>query len=301
MRHVKKISESFIHNWRKKNDLIESIWGLTEGDIFDDFADIEDEFDVEIQCNFFLESPIKSSIGNKAIYNLNDTDEERMEAYGAAGFLPIIEVIIEILQGDVREVQSVMMDCLKNVEGYYLQDVSKNFKNNILSRSVIKLRLAQEKQYGEKEFSPKTGYHEKSNIYFNEYFTEFRKKGYKVIINKIFQSGDRYYMKSPVGSPIYTHGHPMKTAIKKLYSIDLEKDYEPNLEMIDELSEMKKCFESCINKLATSKEFYDVSYDFEIKQPEKLVTGMQSIGTGTLALQIKNIKLIRFSIAAYEL
>ena len=277
MKHLKTITENFIHHWNTKNDIIESVWGITEGEIFESFSDIEDEFEVQIKCDFYLQSK------NETVFQLMPDNEEVMEAYAAAGFLPIIGLEISIQSGDIREVQSVMMDCLKNLNGYVLYKVSKN-------KQRLSLKLIQEPNLGEKEVSAKTFYHKKGNAHFTPLFTEFKKYGYKVIINKIFESSGKYFIKLPTGVPIYQHGHPSKNASKKLYSIDIEKSYTPIISMIDQLFEAKKCFESCLNDITNSDEFYDVSYDFEINPT---ITKSEE--------DIDKKVSVRFSITAYEL
>lgn len=172
MKHIRKINEAFLHNWRKKDDLISSVWGITEDEIFDALSDVEDEWDVEIKCEFFLQSPK----GQK--FQLTGNDEQ-MEAFGAAGFLPIIGVYIETLQ-DIRLIQSTLMDSLKNLDDWFLYDVSK-------TKNVLKVYLAPEQPETEKTKKVKTSYHKRINAFFNEYFPELKKHGYKIIINKAFE------------------------------------------------------------------------------------------------------------------
>lgn len=57
MKHIIKFNEKFTHKWRSKDDLISSVWGITEDEIFDAISDVEDEWDVEIKCEFLLQSP----------------------------------------------------------------------------------------------------------------------------------------------------------------------------------------------------------------------------------------------------
>ena len=51
MKRIKTINEKFLHNWRRKDELISSIWGITEDEIFDALSDVEDEHEVEIKCD----------------------------------------------------------------------------------------------------------------------------------------------------------------------------------------------------------------------------------------------------------
>lgn len=239
MKHIKKINEAFEHVWNKKDDLINSIWGITEDDIFDALSDVEDEWEAIIKCDFFLESPkgLKFHLSN---------NEEQMEAFGAAGFLPIIGVTIETKQ-DIRLIQSTLTDSLKNLDDWFLYDVSK-------SSHVIKIYLAPEKPETEKTKKVKSSYHKRINSFFNDFFPEFRNHHYRVLINKSFERDGRFYIKYPGGF-----------SVKKIYSIILEKIYNVDLSMIDELVEIKKCLETCIQKLGEVEDFYDISYDFEIK------------------------------------
>ena len=239
MKYIKKINEKFLHNWRRKDELISSIWGITEDEIFDALSDVEDEHDVEIKCEFFLQSPK----GQKFQLTGND---EKMEAYGAAGLLPIIGVYIETLQ-DIRLIQSTLMDSLKNLDEWFLFDVSK-------TKQTLKIYLAQENP--QSDFKSKELYHKKINSYFNEFFPEFKKHNYRVLINKAFEKQGRFFIKHPDG-PVFQ--------VKKLYSVVIEKIYNADLSMIDELYEMKKCFETCLVKLSEVEDFYDISYDFEME------------------------------------
>jgi len=240
MKHIRKINEAFLHNWRKKDDLIESVWGITEDEIFDALSDVEDEWEVDIKCEFFLQSPK----GQKFQLTSND---EQMEAFGAAGFLPIVGVYIETPQ-DIRLIQSTLMDSLKNLDDWFLYDVSK-------SKNTLKVYLDPE-QTGEKLEKKKSSYHKRINSSFNDFFPEFKKHGYRVLINKAFE-------KEVTGQ--FVEVMPVALAEKKLYSIVLEKIYNVDLNMIDELAEVKKCLETCFKKLNEVEDFYDISYDFEIE------------------------------------
>jgi hypothetical protein len=285
MRHLKKINEKFIHNWRSKEALISEIWDISEDDIFDAFSDIEDEFDVEIKCTFVLRSPKGHN------FTLEADNDELIEGYGAAGFKPIIQILIKTADYDngivsnlydIREIQSVMMDCLKNIDGYAMSDVSK-------TKRSISLELVQEGTYGEKEVSLKSGYHRKSNINFTTYTTAFKQKGYKVIVNKIFEKDGKYYIKLPTG-PIWNPEHPVRNATKKLYSIMMEKVYAPDFNLIEEVHELKGVFESTLTTIIDTNDFFDVSYDFELTTKDVATVGLASRD---------NIKVI-FSISAYE-
>ena len=241
MKHIRKIDEAFLHNWRKKDDLISSVWNITEDEIFDALSDVEDEWEVDIKCEFFLQSPK----GQKFQLTSND---EQMEAFGAAGFLPIVGVYIETPQ-DIRLIQSTLMDSLKNLDDWFLYDVSK-------SKNTLKVYLAPEQPETEKTKKVKTSYHKRINSSFNDFFPEFKKHGYRVLINKAFEKEGRFFIKHPDGPT---------SQVKKLYSIVLEKIYNVDLNMIDELAEVKKCLETCFKKLNEVEDFYDISYDFEIE------------------------------------
>ena len=80
----------------------------------------------------------------------------------------------------------------------------------------------------------------------------------------------------------------------------LEKTYHPSLEMIDELAELKGCFQKCLDEFMNNPEFHSISYDFEMENTERKITGMLSGGTSdALHLKGKDLKVI-FSIALYE-
>lgn len=241
MKHLKKINESFLHNSShgKKDDLISSIWGITEDEIFDAISDVEDEWDVNIKCEFFLKSPK----GQK--FQLTNNDEQ-MEAFVASGFLPIIGIYIDTLQ-DIRLIQSTLMDSMKNLDDWFLFDVVK-------TKNELSIYLAPE-QTVEKLGKKNSSYHKRINTFFNEYFSEFKKHGYKIIINKAFERQGRFTIKYPEG----------QSQVKKLYSIVLENVYNINLEMIDCLTEVKQCLETCFQKLSDVEDFYDISYDFEME------------------------------------
>ncbi len=234
----------------KKDEIISSIWGITESELFTELSDIEDNFEVEITCDFYLQSPKKS------LFQYIGDNEDRMEGYAAAKFLPIIGIEITT-NDDIRGVQSTLMECIQYIDGYYLYEISK-------TKRSLKVKLACD--YGE---DLKSVYHKKANIYFENYFTDFKKHGYKVIINKIFDLNGKYFIK-----------HHDKS--KKLYSIDLEKNYKVDINIIPELSDLKTSFEKCLNDVQEDDNFYDVTYDFEIQQSNG-----------------KEVKIV-FSITAYE-
>jgi hypothetical protein len=41
MKYIKKINEKFKHKWKERDELIQSIWDITEDDIFDAMVDLE--------------------------------------------------------------------------------------------------------------------------------------------------------------------------------------------------------------------------------------------------------------------
>jgi hypothetical protein len=87
-------------------------------------------------------------------------------------------------------------------------------------------------------------------------FPEFKKSGYKIIINKVFEKNNRYYQKPP----------DVDWIVKKLYIISLEKTYNVDLKMIDELSELKKCLITCMDRLSEVEDFHDISYSFDMEK-----------------------------------
>lgn len=243
MRYLKNIKEAFVHKWSKNDNLILPIWGVTENDIFDAFSDLEDEFDVEIKCDFLLRSPK----GN--LFNLKEENSEIIESYAAANFQPIIQIRVST-GDDIREVQSVLMDCIKNLDGYYLYHASKG-------RNHLEIQLTQDE-----ELKEKSKYHNKSNSYFKNYSDSIKEKGFKFIVNKIFEVGDKHYIKLP---------ESMRS--NKIYLINIEKSYGlDNINMVDELYEVKKIFENINNEINSSKDFKSTSSGFEISSTNVAVT-----------------------------
>jgi hypothetical protein len=136
MKSIQKINEKFLHNWRKKDELIQSIWDITEDDIFNALVDLEDLYEVEINCEFFLLSPTGKEI------QLTNNDE-KMEAYAASGFVPIIGIYIDIVgNNDIRMVKSTAIDCVKSLGNWFIFDMDAYSHN-------IDIKMTQE-QEGEK-------------------------------------------------------------------------------------------------------------------------------------------------------
>lgn len=196
------------------------------------------------------------------------------------GFLPIIGIYIETHQ-DIRLIQSTLIDSLKNLDDWVLYDIRpylgvSNLLTNqdgIINKSLLKIYITPE-EVGEKIEKKKSTHHKKINAFFNEYFTDLKKHGYKIIIDKVFEKDGRIHIK-----------HPEGWQVKKLYLVVLEKVYNINLKMIDDLAEVKQCLETCFQKLSDVEDFYDVNYHFEM-ETHKSEEG-------------KKIKVI-FSISAYE-
>lgn len=235
MKYLNRINEAFAHKWNKKESLIIPIWDISEDDVFAYFSDIEDEFDVEIDCEFMLQSP------KGAVFSLKTENEETIESYAAANFKPLLNISIDINTGDVREVQSVLMDCIQNFEGYSLFDINK-------SRSHIRFKLIQDSDGSSKKI-----YHQKSNSYFSEYVDILKKNGYKVIVNKVFESSDhKFYIKYP------------STKSKKLYSIVIEKLHKNDISIIDVCFESKQLIMQLFNKIENSGDFNDVKLEFKM-------------------------------------
>ena len=60
--------------------------------------------------------------------------------------------------------------------------------------------------------------------------------------------------------------------------IILEKVYNIDLKMIDDLAEVKQCLETCFQKLNEVEDFYDISYDFEIETSKTEEEFYQKLG-----------------------
>lgn len=238
MKYIRSIKESFNHNWNKKNDLILSIWGITEDEIFDSLSDIEDDFNVTIKCEFFLESPSKKK------FQLTNNDEQ-MEAFAESGFRPIIGIYIESTD-DIELIQSTLLDSIKNLNDWCIDDMDK-LKHN------ISLYISPEKS----DFKEMNLYHKKINSYFTNLFTEFKKNHFDTYIKK-------YFIKDKTAYTVLTH-FKYDNSVKKLYKIEFMKLYTPNLTFIDELQEMKKNLENIIQELNKNEDFYDIKSGFTIK------------------------------------
>lgn len=246
MRYIKNIKEAFNHKWSKNDDLILPIWNISENDLFDAFSDLEDDFEVEISCEFFLKSP------KDHLFNLKEENKEIIESYAAAGFEPIIQVKISsqhplATTGDMRAIQSTMMDCIMNLDGYYLSHVSK-------FRNYFNIQLMQEKDGNEK-----IKYHKKSNVYFSKYAKTIKDLGYKFIINKLFVIGDKKYIKLPE-----------KFDGQKVYIILIEKEYANpiDINLIDNIYEVKNVFQSIESEISNSKDFKSTNGQLEINNED---------------------------------
>ncbi len=238
MKYIKNIRESFTHNWNKKNDLILSIWGITEDEIFDSLSDIEDDFNVTIKCEFFLESPSKKK------FRLANNDEQ-MEAFAESGFKPLIGIYIESTD-DIEQIQSTLLDSIKNLNDWYIHDMDK-------LKHDISLYISPEKS----DFKEMNLYHKKINSYFTNLFTEFKKNHFDTYIKK-------YFIKDKTAYTVLSH-FKYDDSVKKLYRIEFMKLYTPSLEFIDELQEMKKKLENIIQELNKNEDFYDIKSGFTIK------------------------------------
>lgn len=241
-----RIIESFKHRFRKKDDLISLIFGLTEDELLESLSDVEDEHEVEIECYFYLKTPAKKLI---AITPEESSEyDEKIEALAASGSKPIIEIVIDTSDGDTKFVRSTLMDSLKRLVDWTLEDYGSS------TRSKITITL---EQVNDENRQTQEQYHKKINSFFSDYFGEFKKFNYGILIDKLFEQKGRFY-----GRPMIN----LKSEwTKKLYSISLEKKYiNPDLPMFDELAQVKACLVTCLTKLKEVKDFYDLSYDFEI-------------------------------------
>jgi hypothetical protein len=252
---MKKISESFKHRFREKDDLISLIFGLTEDELLESLSDVEDEHEVEIECFFYLKTPAKKLI---AITPEESSEyDEKIEALAASGSKPIIEIVIRT-SDDTKFVRSTLMDSLKRLVDWTLEDYGST------TRSKITITL---EQVNDENRQTQEQYHKKINSFFSDYFGEFKKFNYVILIDKLFEHKDRFYARPMIN---------LKSEwTKKLYGISLEKKYiNPDLPMFDELAQVKACLATCLTKLKEVKDFYDLSYDFEIidtKDEEKII------------------------------
>lgn len=249
-----RIIESFKHKFKKKDDLISLIFGLTEDELLGNLSDVEDEHEVEIECFFYLKTPAKKLI---AITPEESPEyDEKIEALVASGSKPIIEIVIDT-SDDTKLVRSTLMDSLKRLVDWTLEDYGSR------TRSKITITL---EQVSDENRHTQEQYHKKINSFFSDYFGEFKKFNYKITIDKLFEQKGRFF-----GRPMINLNSEWT---KKLYSISLEKKYKnPDLSMFDELAEVKACLVTCITKLEEVKDFHDISYDFDIKGGEAYIGG----------------------------
>jgi hypothetical protein len=251
MRRLKHFFESsYIRNNSKTEELIKSIWFITEDEIFESFSELHDGIDVDISINFYLK-------GKNFKYELNknltiDTPQgqlnlERIEAYAASGLMPCFE--IDIIKNNDKESDRKMhayaIESLHQIEEYSLFDIKRGL-------GYLKLHL----KLDDNSQQYKSFYHKKSARSFNSLFSEFKKYGYDVVVSRSFAKDNKLNL-------MYSNGS------KKLYYITLEKNNKIELKMIDELSTIKLELINLINKLNKLPDIYHVDELFDIKTTDK--------------------------------
>ena len=234
MKHL----ESFNHRHKGESDFLKSIWMIDEEEIFDAFSDLFDNFNVKIGVVFLLKSPKGKEFSLFSSFDQKISKEgyEKIEAYSAAGFDPVIKIHIEKDGSvDMRKVQSMAMECIFQMEDYKLDEVNRGSES--LSLKFI----------FDDGNNSKSLYHEKGNAFFESKLTEFKKAGYDIIIGKFFKSTDSSYLK-------------FRSGTRKLYSISFEKKYPSNITTIDNLHNDKKIFENALSNIL--KEFGNKAYPY---------------------------------------
>jgi len=248
MRSLKHIFEStYIRRHNINENFIKSIWFITEDEIFESLAELHDGSDVDIEINFYLKGKNfeyelhKDLTINSAPGKLN---LERTEAYAASGLTPC--VMVHIKKNNEREsdrkIHAYAMESLHNIEDYSLFDLKRG-------AGYLKLYL----KLDDNSQESKSFYHKKSARSFNSLFSEFREKGYDAVVSRSFAKDGKLNL-------MYTQGS------KKLYYITLEKSYKIEIEMIDELYQIKNKFKQLINNLNQLPDIYHINEIFDMNK-----------------------------------
>jgi hypothetical protein len=235
----------FNSKYRKESTkkLIKDIFLIEEEDLELAFSDLDDFYDVDINYAFYVKSPknhLFEVFGNKS--------DEVIESYAASGFTPVIKIQI-IQRSSLENVRTAAIECVNNLEDYYLWDV----KGALGKRGdfYFELMLAMEELESD---SPKGKYHNKTLSYFQE---KYKSDDFTLKLVKNFEVDGKYYLK-------YQDG----LENKKVYTLIFEKTMEVSLEMIDVLSKFKEDFLDMFYDIEDNDEFHDLSYDMDIIEKE---------------------------------
>ena len=139
--------------------MIKDIFFLEEEDLEMAFSDVDDFYDVDINYAFYLKSP-----KNHLFEIYGNNSDEVIEAYAASGFIPVIKIQINS-RSSLENVRTAAIECVNNLDDYYIYDIDKFISNNIAGGSTgpgLELMLALEELESE---SPKVKYHNKTLRY----------------------------------------------------------------------------------------------------------------------------------------
>jgi len=239
MKRLKHIFESsYVRKHNRNENFINSIWFITEDEIFESFAELHDGIDVTIEVKFYLKGK-----NFEYVYENKLEVEEKTEAYAAAGLTPCIEVHIKSNEGKEkdRRMHSYAIESLYHIEDYSLFDLKRG-------DGYLKLRL----KFDENSLETKALYHKKSARSFNELLKDFRASEYECNVSRVFLNGPKMNL-------MHTNGSlPM-------YYMTLERIYKIELDMIDELSKIKSSFKKLLENLFNLQDIYQVENHFDIE------------------------------------
>lgn len=240
MRRIKYFKESrFIKKHDKNNIFIESIWSITEDEIFDSFIELHDGMDVSIGVKFYLK-------GNNFKYEYENklAVEEKIEAYAAAGLTPCIQVLIQSNEEKKkdRRMHSYAMEAIHNIVDYSLFDLKRG-------DGYLNIYL----KFDEDSYETKKLYHKRSARSFNTLLSDFISIGYNCDVSRVFIKDNKMNL-------MYRAGNGLP-----IYYFTLEKKYKIELEMFDELVEVKKSFEKLNNDLFNLENIYQVENSLDIE------------------------------------
>ena len=245
---------SFEYNPKYRKDstkkMIKDIFFLEEEDLEMAFSDVDDFYDVDINYAFYLKSP-----KNHLFEIYGNNSDEVIEAYAASGFIPVIKIQINS-RSSLENVRTTAIECVNNLDDYYIYDINKFISNNIAGTVMknlggLELMLALEELESE---SPKVKYHNKTLRYFQN---KYKSDDFTLKLVKNFEINGKYYLK-------YIEGFENK----KVYTLIFEKTMEVSFEMIDILSKFKEEFVKIFYDIEDENDFYDVSYDMDIIEKE---------------------------------
>jgi len=248
MKNLKHIFESsYVKKYSRNEEFIKSIWFLNEDDIFESFAELHDGTDVNIEIDFYLKGKnFEHELHKDLTINTppGQLNLERTEAYASSGLTPcfIVNIKKNNDNDNDRKIHAYAMESLHNIEDYSLFDLKRG-------SGYLKLYL----KLDDNSQESKSFYHKKSARSFNSLFSEFREQGYDVVVSRSFAKDGKLNL-------MHTNGS------KKLYYITLEKSYKLEINMIDELYQIKNKFKELINNLNQLPDIYHINEIFDMNK-----------------------------------